>query len=395
MNRIGLALLALLLAVSPSAVAAEYAIPELDIKERELPDTEGIRFVAGMKLGWNLGNTFDAFSDTAKYADELDTESSWCGVKTTPEMLKAIKDAGFGTIRIPVTWHNHLTDDNFTISERWLERVKEVVAQSLEQGLRVIINIHHDTRTGFYYPSKEHLETSEAYMAAIWSQLAEAFKDYGDMLIFESINEPRLINTPFEWNLVSKNKSCDEAVECVNRLNQVFVDTVRKSGGNNETRYLMVPGYCASLQGATHALFEMPTDSAKDRLILSVHAYTPYNFALQDPNERGSKDTFSIGSKTDTYEIEHLMSSLYDKYVSKGVPVVIGEFGSRGKGMNLQSRIDHAAFYIASAHACGITCCWWDNNAFAGNGELFGLFLRSRLKWSPPQILSAMIKYAE
>ncbi len=395
MNRIGLALLALLLAVSPSALAAGYEVPALDIEDKELPDTEGMRFAADMKLGWNLGNTFDAHSDSANYSDELDFESSWCGIKTTPEMLKSVKDAGFGTIRIPVSWHNHVSGDGFTISERWLGRVKEVVSMALDQGLRVIINVHHDTREGFYYPTKAHLETSEAYMRSVWTQLASAFRDYGDALIFEGINEPRLAGTQFEWNLVAGNKACDEAVECVNRLNQVFVDTVRKSGGENETRFLMVPGYCASLQGATHALFKMPDDSTVDRLILSVHAYSPYSFALQAPGEKGSKDAFSINSKADTNDIDYLMSSLYEKFVSKGVPVVIGEFGSRAKGMNLQARIDHAAYYVASARACGITCCWWDNNAFAGNGELFGLFMRARLKWSPPQILSAMLAYAE
>lgn len=397
MSKIGFVLVALLLAIMPctSVYAQEAVIPELNITPKALPDTEGIRFVKELKLGWNLGNTFDAYIDNPWFSDELDYESAWNGVKTTDALLKALKDAGFGTIRVPVSWHDHVSGSEFTISERWLARVKEVVTAAIDQDLHVILNIHHDDRVGFYYPSTEQLEQSTTYVKSIWTQLAAAFGEFDNRLIFECINEPRLVKTKYEWYLDSNSAECKDAVECINKLNQVFVDTVRSTGGNNATRFLMVPGYSASLEGAMNSGFRLPTDSATDRLIVSVHGYTPYSFALQSPEEGSSTDVFSIENKMGISDIARMMKSLYEKFVAQGIPVLMGEFGSRDKGGNDQARVEHAAYYIASARANGISCCWWDNNLFTGSGERFGLLDRATLQWKAPKILEAMLKYAE
>ena len=177
-------------------------------------------------------------------------------------------------------------------------------------------------------------------------------------------------------------------------MNQLFVDTVRATGGNNAERYLMLPGYAASLDGAATDLYQLPTDEAENKLIVSVHAYTPYNFALQAPGEGGSTDEFSIDKSTSTADINTLMKKLYDKYTSKGIPVVIGEYGARDKNNNLQDRLDYHVYYVASARAVGITCCVWDNNAFSGSGENFGLFRRRVCNWLYPEIVEAIMKYA-
>jgi len=369
-------------------------IPEVDIDAFDVPDTEAMRFVESMKIGWNLGNTFDATSESTPLADELKIESAWVGVLTTKEMIQAVKEAGFNTIRIPVSWHNHLLE-NFTISEPWLNRVNEVVDYAISEGMYVIINIHHDIAKEYYYPTSEYLLNSKTYTTAIWTQLAKRFRDYDDHLIFESVNEPRMVGTKYEWWLDMNNESCRDAVECINQLNQVFVDTVRLTGGNNATRYLMVPGYDASADSALSPAFKLPTDTVADRLIVSVHAYTPYNFALQGPTENGSVSNWSMSNEASTRDIDTFMDGLYNKYISQGIPVVIGEFGSRDKKGNLQDRVDHAAYYIRSARARGMTCVWWDNNAFSGNGENFGLLDRRNVQWKYPDLLAALMKYAE
>ena len=207
----------------------------------------------------------------------------------------------------------------------------------------------------------------------------------------ESMNEPRLAGTDIEWNLNPNDPRSGEAVRCINALNQLFVDTVRASGGMNASRYLLVPGYAASVQGALHKAFEMPRDvaGAENRLLLSVHAYTPYAFALQPPGESGSRDTFSAGNPFDVNEIAVFMDSLYEKSMDLQVPVVIGEFGARDKGGNLQARVDFTAVYTALARARGFTCFWWDNHASGAAGNCSGILDRKTFAFVQPEIVEA------
>ncbi|MEZ0537936.1 glycoside hydrolase family 5 protein [Caldicellulosiruptoraceae bacterium PP1] len=372
-------------------------IPDVSIESRKIPNNDALKFVKDMRIGWNLGNTFDAAFDNPNFDDELLYESAWSGVKTTKEMIDAVKKAGFNAIRIPVSWHNHVSGNNFTISKAWLNRVQEVVDYAMKDGMYVIINIHHDIMPGYYYPSSQHMKTSIQYVKSIWTQIANKFKTYNNHLIFESVNEPRLTGTKYEWWLDMNKDECKDAVESINKLNQVFVDTVRATGGNNASRYLMVPGYDASPDYALIKEFKMPTDKSKykNRIIVSVHAYRPYNFALQSPNESGSTSEWSIDSEYSRRDIDYFMDGLYDKFISKGIPVVIGEFGARDKNGNLQARVEYATYYIKAARARGMTCFWWDNNAFYGDGENFGLLDRSTVTWKYPDIVAALMKYAK
>lgn len=384
-----------------------YSIPDIQIANKDIPDMEAIRFSQNMGTGWNLGNTLDASVDEPWFEDELDYETAWCGVRTTPELIKAVKDAGFNTIRIPVSWHNHVAGEDYQISEAWMNRVQEVVDYAIELDMYVILDTHHDIFSGneenalgqcFIYPSEECYAASEKYLTCVWQQICERFKDYDEHLIFESMNEPRLTGTDVEWWLDPASAACEEAIGCINRLNQSFVDVVRSSGGNNADRYLLIPGYCSSLDGATHEDFALPQDTVQGRLMVSVHAYTPYNFALQAASEGGSRNSFDVNNSADTQEIDYTMNTLYEKYISRGIPVIIDEFGARNKKAddgsdNIQARISFCAYYVATARANGITCCWWDNNSFHSDGEDFGLLDRQALIWVYSDVLHAIIKY--
>ena len=388
-----LALLCLTLALPGAAMAettlkgGKAEIPALDIERRPVPDNEAMRFLQAMGTGWNLGNTFDA---TGAVEDEMTLETYWCGVETTEGMIDLLAKTGFRTLRLPVSWHDHVSGEDFTISAAWLDRVQQVADWALARGMVVILNTHHDVDPAYYYPDEAHYASSERYITAIWRQLAERFRDYDEHLIFESMNEPRLKDTKHEWWFNQASAECVEAAECINRLNQAFVDTVRESGGANATRYLMVPAYDASPDTASGSFFHLPEDKADNRLIVSVHAYTPYNFAL----DAGGVDQFSVSSTRSTGDIDKFMNALYNKYIAQGVPVVIGEYGARLKGMNLQDRVNFAAYYVASATARGIPCCWWDNNAFGGSGENFGLLRRAKENWLFPDIVLAILQYA-
>ncbi len=373
-----------------------YVIPEVSIAGYEIPDNEALQFVRDMKIGWSLGNTLDAFLEGG-YTNELDSETCWVSIETTKGMIDDIAEAGFNTMRVPVTWHGHFVDDEFTISEIWLDRVQEVVDYGIDNGMYIILNIHHDNREDCLFPDTEHLEQSVRFIQAIWTQLSARFAEYDEHLIFEGMNEPRLVGSNYEWWIDNNSEECMDAIACINTLNQIFVNTVREGGGNNAARYLMVPGYDASPDGALHRDFVIPQDpgGVENRIIVSVHAYTPYNFALQGPGESGSKSNFDASQTGSTNDIDYFMDKLYDRFISQGLPVVIGEFGARDKDGNTQDRVDYAAYYIAAARARGITCLWWDNNAFTGDGENFGLYYRRGGYFVYPDIVDALMKYAE
>lgn len=368
-------------------------IPDIMFDAYDIPNNDALEFVNEMKIGWNLGNTFDAIDDSGNVSDELHYESIWSGDVTTKEMIDLVKLAGFNTIRIPVSWHNHVSGEDFVISEIWMDRVQEVVDYATENEMYVILNIHHDIGEDYLYPSSEHLVTSKKYITSIWRQIATRFQDYDEHVIFEGMNEPRLVATENEWWLDINNENCIDAVDCINQLNQSFVDTVRAGDGYNSSRYLMVSGYCASPEGALTDQFNLPEDTLVNKIIVSVHAYTPYSFALQDISEAGSVTEFSSSNAKDTSDIDYFMDNLYDKYISIGIPVVIGEFGARDKNNNLQSRVEYATYYIGAARARGMICVWWDNNAYSGSGEKFGLLNRSNVGWRYAEIVEGLMKY--
>jgi endoglucanase A len=325
-------------------------------------DTEAI--LEDMGLGWNLGNSLDATGGSG-----LDTETSWSNPKTTQALIDKVKSLGFNTVRVPVSWGKHVSGDNYTIDSAWLARVKEVVDYCYKNDMYVILNIHHDTKSSAsasgagYYPRSSAYSSSEKFVTSVWSQVAEYFKDYDYHLIFETLNEPRLIGTGYEWwfNKWSIPSEVKDAIDCINKLNQKAVDTIRNTGSNNRGRLIMCPGYDASIDGATVSGFKLPTDISgnKNRIAVSVHAYSPYNFAMNVGS--GSTSTYTSSIKS---ELRDLFSTLKSNFRDKGIPVVIGEFGSTDKN-NTAERVKWATDYTALAKKNNIPCVLWDNNAFA------------------------------
>ena len=366
---------------------------EETMEKYEIPDTEGLRFTRKLKAGWNLGNTFDAKDDGVGFSGR-DYETYWSGARTTRELIRAVHEAGFNFIRMPVSWHNHVTDADYTVDPAWMARIKEVTDWILDEGMYVIINIHHDNEKDCLYPSTSRYEQSEKYVTAIWRQVCKTFADYDDRVIFESMNEPRLVgHETYEWWLNMSDAQCRDAVNCINRLNQAFVDTVRSSGGQNAGRYLLVPGYCAAPDWALIKEFKLPEDTVPDRIMVEVHAYTPYNYALNkaDPDSRFDLEK-DAGKKK---EIADFMTRLYNRYIRQGIPVVIDEFGAMRKNTgDLQDRVNFTAYYAASASARGITCAVWDNSNLNDSGEVFCLIDRNRVEWVYPEIAQALVENA-
>ena len=364
------------------------AVPFSDITVLELTKAMG--------TGWNLGNTFDA---TGSFG--MDSEISWGQPKTTKEMIDGLVASGIKTIRIPVSWHNHLTGTtNYTINSQWMARVKTVVDWAIEDGLYVIINSHHDNYLragkmpagGGYYPTSQNLEESKKFLKSVWTQIATTFNnDYDEHLIFETMNEPRPAATRCEW-WFDNDELCKDAMKCVMELNQTALDAIRATGGNNKKRFVMCPSLQASQNAATSSLFKMPVDLEEGRLILSIHAYTPYSFAMEAPGERKF-------TKTHKEELNSLFSILKNRFIAKGYGVVIGEYGATNKD-NLEERVAWFDYYVTMATAAGIPCILWDNGVWwitrdevgvPDYSEGYGFYNRTEQTWYFPEIAETII----
>lgn len=341
---------------------------------QEMRDITSWDLVKEMKTGWNLGNTMDATG-----GEGVAAETSWGNPVTSKEMIDLLKSSGFNVFRLPVSWGTHM-DEEYNVEEEWMARVKEIVDYGIDNDMFVILNTHHEE---WYFPTEEDKAQDIEQLTALWTQIAEEFKNYDEHLIFEGLNEPRLRGTALEWT-----GGDDSSRAIVNEYAKAFYDTVRNSGGNNAKRHLMITGYAAS--SSRNCLEAIDLSDFDDKVIVSVHAYLPYSFAL----DTEGTDVFNVD--TDTSSIDTLLADLNDLFLSKNIPVIIGEYGSVNK-MNTEERIECVEYYLNAAKEAGVPCIWWDNGAFFGSGENFGLMDRTAPpSWRFPEIVDAIMGvYAE
>lgn len=303
-------------AVPPDITSAPNvtATPAVTPPATPLPSLS--EYVKDMGIGINLGNTMDAYwLDTENRTSgaqiigdntPADYETCWGAVVTTQKTIDGYKNAGFSTVRIPVYWGNMMEDDGaFVINEEYMKRIEELVGYCLKDNLYVVINIHHyDEFLIKNYEKDEVIRITEK----LWTQIAEHFKEYSDHLVFEGFNE----------NLGSQreddNYTEDEIYDYVNQMNQTFVNAVRKSGGNNMQRVLIVSGYWTNIDKTTDSRFKMPEDTIPDRLMVSVHYV---DNSMYWSNNIGGKEWLEYS----TGQCELLKKAFTDK----GIPVFMGE----------------------------------------------------------------------
>jgi endoglucanase len=349
---IAAAMLAGVMFAMPVTVTAEPGFR--DITAREIVDSIG--------AGWNLGNTFDAWDSgrntSAQYGARTitDLETMWVRTAATRQLIDSVKALGFNTIRIPVTWFKATDFDaavpTYTIRADWMARVKEVVDWAVANDMYIILNTHHDEEI-FCLRNTSMAETERA-LKRIWEQIADVFKDYDEKLIFEGLNEPRVKGRENnEWG-----GGTPEFRNNLNRLNQVFVDTIRASGGNNPRRVLMVPTYAASGDPTQLSSFMKPRDTVADKLILSIHTYAPFNFAHEN-REPFTWSTTGSGDSGPAQIITYL-NRVRDRARELNMPVILGEWGSVRHNEG-PSRVAHAEFYANAARERGMAGVWWDD----------------------------------
>lgn len=354
-------------------------------------------FAKQLTIGWNLGNTLDAASnDTSnEWCQGLNSETFWGQPKTTQEMIEAVYAAGFKTIRIPITWYNHVSGSEYKIDSEWMARVKTVVDWAYNAGFYVIMNVHHDNLSaanlnsfpGYGLSSNTSTqasieEKSKDYLKKVWTQIAAEFNDdYGERLIFEVLNEPRTVGEISEWyadDTLGKTLN-----KIVTSYEQVCINAIRNSGSNNANRYIMVPAYKGSSSNIN--TYTLPNDTANDKLILSFHAYDPYNFAMY--NKDYTDTTFDEADKS---SLDSLFANVNKFFPSIGA--VIGEASASNKD-NLSDRKAWVAYYFDKAYnTYGWPTVMWDNGAYkadATSGEQHGWFNRKELTWYFPTVISA------
>lgn len=357
--------------------------PEGNITD-EKPHTESIpagtpmhditsqQIVDDMRIGWNLGNSLDCYNKEGELS-AYDAETYWGNPVVTKQTIDAVKQAGFNAVRIPVSWTNHIGDDN-TIDPEWLKRVNEVVDYVIDNDMYAIINIHHDDYT-WLNPSKADEQAVTEKFKRIWEQISERFKNYDHHLLFEGMNEPRIVGSDNEWL-----GGTPEEREVINNLFDVFVKTVRNSGGNNADRHLIITSHAASITADAVKAVKIPDD---DKIIVSIHYYSPWDFS--DPDD-DSAQSAEWGSDSDKLELDKGFDLLKNTFVDKGIPVIIGEFGSVNKN-NYAERTEYTEYYIDSAKKRGITCFMWDE----GSKKNFGMLNRNDFTWYFPDIVEQAV----
>ncbi len=279
-------------------------------------------FVTEMGAGINLGNTFESCGAWIDSESVTNFETGWGSPVVTKELIQGYKNEGFGALRVPVAWSNMMLE-NYQINPDYLARVKEVVEWALEADLAVILNIHWDSGWWENFPTDKE-NCMEKY-TSIWTQLCDAFGEYGDKLMFESLNEEAGWSSIWDRYSGTEEQKA-ESYALVNEINQTFVDLVRASGGNNAERHLLIAGYTTDVALTCDPLYKMPEDPA-GKCAVSVHYYTPATYCILKQDADWGKAKKAWGSPRDYGELETNMDLLYDTFVSKGVPVIIGEFG--------------------------------------------------------------------
>ncbi|MDQ0920384.1 endoglucanase [Paenibacillus sp. V4I5] len=325
-------------------------------------ETKMQSYVSAMQPGWNLGNTFDAFNTTDPTKND---ETAWGNPRVTKEFIKEIKKQGFKSIRIPITWNGRMGDaPDYTIDPAWMDRVQQVVDWSLEEGLYVMINVHHDAWMWVRTMPTNHDEVLARY-TAVWTQIADRFKNHSNKLMFESINEPEFLNVDITTQLAF-----------LDEINTTFVHLVRASGGANADRPLVLPTlYCNDEKVRVDSLASTIAKLNDPNLITTVHFYGLWNFSINIGGyPKFEADTIKV--------VDTLIDNVSNAFVSKGIPVIVGEYGLLGwdvsEGLPEHGEmLKYIEYFTSKAVENKLALMLWDNG---------GRFDRRTLQWNDPEL---------
>ena len=321
-------------------------------------DKTAVEIVNDMGLGWNLGNTFDCWNTRGWTTD---TETGWGNAKTTPEMINAVKATGFDSIRIPITWYENTDSSTYDIDDAYLARIKEVIDYAYANDMYVIINMHWDWVSDGSLWLNKGMDALPQYQT-MWTEIANYFKDYDNHLVFESMNE-----VTFDY-------------KTLNTFNQEFVNLVRKTGGNNSNRLLLLAGANTDLTKTCTPEFVVPDDKM---VAVSIHYYYPSTWAVATVSDPNSPQYWGYrndwGTADDKQEVYNTFAKVKAYFADEGIPVIFGEYGVvTNCGKDHDSIVSYLDTVASSALATdGVTAFLWD----AGDAGDMQYYSRKNLKW--------------
>ncbi len=342
--------------------------------------------VENMKIGWNLGNYLDA---TGRWLDGKSPKEfmmAWGNPLVDESLFKRLKEMGIGAVRVPVTWMYHF-DEEGNIDPEWMGKVKEVVDWVLANDMYCIINVHHDCgayesdRDKWLFASEDNFDKNNELFSKIWAQIAGEFINYPQELLFEGFNE--MLDAESHW----ADGADMDAFRIINEYNQLFVDTVRKTGGRNSTRNLICNTYAGGNFPDALYQYAAPSDTVKDHIIGQVHFYEPYEFTMGHSMKKMSADKIE--------EVNGIIGMIAEAFETRGdnrtkIPVIIGEYGADLNGNN-DERIKWYSTVVKTAKEYGITCFIWDN----GNANEMGLINRTGTKDPFGDVVKACVEAAK
>ncbi|MDR2595819.1 MAG: cellulase family glycosylhydrolase [Treponema sp.] len=357
--------------VEPDAMPIQQVTP---VSPEPMTPLDASTYLLSLKLGVSIANSFDTFNGR----NQDNSETGWGNPVIDQELLNGIAAAGFSIVRIPVTWTRFIgSAPDYKIIESRLSRIAEVVNMARNAGLKVIINIHHDgavwdttvgwLRVDIAAENQAEKERITARFQTVWRQIAEYFANYGDYLIFESFNELYEENW---WD----NPLVQAQVNIVNEWNELFVDTVRNTGGNNSKRFLILKGYAADGYQTAGKLVIPPDagNSGSNKLIVAFRYYEPYAFTHD-------LTMTSWGTAADKARVDQLFDILKKEYIDKGIPVILSGFGVKLNFDILDVQRNYLGYIAGAAHKRGMPALYNDE----GNSD-FRIFDRNSGKvWIP------------
>lgn len=369
-----------LVCIMISAVILALSLCSCGAGKTETPESSTMEYVQSLGIGINLGNTFEACGSWIKGNSVSDYETAWGSPKITKRIIQGYADAGFGVVRIPVAWSN-MMDENYVISDEYIDRVKEVTKWVVDCGMKAIVNIHWDGGWWEQFPYDEE-ECMRKY-EAIWTQLCEAFGDFGLEVMFEALNEEGCWDSLWNRYGWGEQPGKAEAYALLGRINQKFVDTVRASGGNNATRHLLIAGYATDVENTCDEMFVLPNDPA-GRYAVSVHYYTPSTFAIIEEDASWGKARSTWGTEDDYAELERLMDMLEETFIKNGIPVIVGEYGcAQGNKTPEMVRL-YVTSVCQAVYQRGMCPVLWDTTG--------SFYDRTACEFFDPELLAQMIK---
>ncbi|HXU63073.1 MAG TPA: glycoside hydrolase family 5 protein [Polyangia bacterium] len=318
-----------------------------------------------MSPGWNLGNSFDSAPNETSYGNPTPTQT----------LINAVHAAGFKTLRLPVTWTNHIgAGPAYTVDSSWMAKVKQTAQWAVDAGMYVFVNTHHeaDGTSGWVtFPSSSSAAQSvAAEVTAVWAQIATAFQSFDSHLMFECFNEPNEAgggNTP-------------EAQTDLNLYLEACHKAIRDTGGANATRIVMIQPVGASPIQAGIQSMQKVSFINDPNLVISLHTYYPTNFGL-------STTPYAWGSASDYTSMQNSIAQQIRVWLPTQV-IFIGEWGSMS-AQATANRAAHALAYAQDTTTAGLVPIWWDNGGSGSSS--FSLFDRTTGAQSQPTIVSGIM----